>query len=435
MTKMKKDRKILDVVTIGFALFSMFFGAGNVIFPPYLGLQSGRQWLGGFFAYYFADVLLALLALFALLREGSAERVMDRIGKKAAVFLMTVIILCIGPMLAIPRTAATTYEMGISPLLPGMSSVLFSVLFFAIILALSIRESAVIDLIGKVLTPALLLGLAALIVVGIVRPLGSISGTVLVDSVVVTGVQAGYQTMDVLAALVFGAVLIKSAADKGYESQGGKMKVLAGAAGLAGALLLLVYLGLSYLGATVSGIYTAEISRADLVIAIVQSLLGKPGLVIFALVVALACVTTAVALVSSAADHFSTICRDKVSYKAFVVIICVFSAVVSNLGLDTIVSIAAPILNVVYPPVLVLVIVSLAAPHMPNSICICAIGGALVTSVLTTLDSYGLSMPWLRYLPLSSVDMGWVLPAALCGFAGFIYRLPWLERSEEAEEE
>ena len=117
-----------------------------------------------------------------------------------------------------------------------MSSVLFSVLFFAIILALSIRESAVIDLIGKVLTPALLLGLAALIVVGIVRPLGSISGTVLVDSVVVTGVQAGYQTMDVLAALVFGAVLIKSAADKGYESQGGQMKVLAGAAGLSGAL-------------------------------------------------------------------------------------------------------------------------------------------------------------------------------------------------------
>ena len=151
--------------------------------------------------------------------------------------------------------------------------------------------------------------------------------------------------------------------------------------------------------------------------------------------VALACVTTAVALVSSAADHFSTICRDKVSYTAFVVIICVFSAVVSNLGLDTIVSIAAPILNVVNPPVLVLVIVSLSAPHMPNSICICAIGGALVTSVLTTLDSYGLSMPWLRYLPLSSVDMGWVLPAALCGFAGFIYRLPWLERSEESEEE
>lgn len=431
MQKMKKDRKILDVVTIGFALFSMFFGAGNVIFPPYLGLQSGHQWLGGFLAYYFSDVLLALLALFALLREGSAQRVMDRIGKKAAVFLMTVIILCIGPMLAIPRTAATTYEMGIAPLLSGLSPVLFSVLFFALILALSIRESAVIDLLGKFLTPALLLGLAVLIVVGIIRPLGEISPATLVDSVMVTGVQAGYQTMDVLAALVFGAVLIKSAADKGYENPGGKMKVLAGASGLAGALLLLVYLGLSYLGATVSRIYSVSISRAELVIAIVQSLLGKPGLIIFALVVALACVTTAVALVSSAADHFSSVCGGKVSYKVFVVIICVFSAVVSNLGLDTIVSIAAPILNVVYPPVLVLVIVSLAAPHMPNAICICAIAGALVTSILTTLDAGGLSMPWLRFLPLSSVDMGWVLPAVLCGFGGFIYRLPWLERSEE----
>ena len=428
---MKKDRKILDVVTIGFALFSMFFGAGNVIFPPYLGLQSGHQWLGGFLAYYFSDVLLALLALFALLREGSAQRVMDRIGKKAAVFLMTVIILCIGPMLASPRTAATTYEMGIAPLLSGLSPVLFSVLFFALILALSIRESAVIDLIGKFLTPALLLGLAVLIVVGIIRHLGEISPATFVNSVVVTGVQAGYQTMDVLAALVFGAVLIKSAADKGYENPGGKMKVLAGAAGLAGTLLLLVYLGLSYLGATVSRIYSVSISRAELVIAIVQSLLGKPGLIIFALVVALACVTTAVALVSSAADHFSSVCGGKVSYKVFVVIICVFSAVVSNLGLDTIVSIAAPILNVVYPPVLVLVIVSLAAPHMPNAICICAIAGALVTSILTTLDAGGLSMPWLRFLPLSSVDMGWVLPAVLCGFGGFIYRLPWLERSEE----
>ena len=105
---MMKKIKIADIITIGFALFSMFFGAGNVVFPPFLGLQSGVKWAGGFAAYYFADVLLALLALFALLREGTAERVLDRIGKKAATFLLSVIILCIGPFLAIPRTAATT---------------------------------------------------------------------------------------------------------------------------------------------------------------------------------------------------------------------------------------------------------------------------------------------------------------------------------------
>ena len=429
---MKRKERLHDVLTIGFALFSMFFGAGNVIFPPYLGLQSGRQWLLGFLSYYFADVVLALLALFALLREGSAERVMDRVGKKAATLIMTVIILCIGPMLAIPRTAATTYEMAVVPLLPAIPSALFSVLFFALILALSLKESAVVDIIGNSLTPALLLGLAALIVVGIFRPLGGISRSTHVDSVIVNGIQAGYQTLDVLAALVFGAVLIRSASDKGYHDSRSRRHVLEGAAGVAGLLLLLVYVGLAYLGATVSTIHPPSIGRAELVIAIVQSLLGRTGLVIFAIVVALACITTALALVSAAADHFARVAK-KVSYQAFVVIICLFSALVANLGLDTIISIAAPILNVVYPPVLVLVLVSLIAPHMTNAICICAVLGALVTSVLCTLDSMGLSMPWLQRLPLADVDMAWILPAVLCGFAGFLYRLPWLEKSEEDE--
>ena len=428
---MKKNHSIMDVVTIGFALFSMFFGAGNVIFPPYLGLQSGRQWFAGFSAYYIADVALALLALFALLREGNSHRVMERLGKKAAMFLLTVIILCIGPMLAIPRTAATTYEMGIAQLIPGLSPIVFSALFFALILALSIRESAVIDIIGRFLTPALLLGLAVLIVIGIVHPLGEINETVQVDNIVVNGIQAGYQTMDVLAALVFGAVLIKSAADKGYEEKKSRMNVLVKSALLAGILLLLVYLGLAYLGATVSKLYPVDISRAELVILIVQSLLGKPGLIIFALVVALACVTTAVALVSSAANHFADLCNGKVSYQIFVIIICVFSAVVSNLGLDTIVSIAAPILGIVYPPVLVLVIVSLVAPKMTNSICIAAVIGATITSILSTLNGFGLSMPWLQYLPLSNVDMAWVLPAAIFGVAAFLYRLPWQEKTED----
>ena len=234
-----------------------------------------------------------------------------------------------------------------------------------------------------------------------------------------------------LAALVFGAVLIKSAADKGYEKQGERMNVLVRSALLAGILLLLVYLGLAYLGATVSKLYPVEISRADLVIAIVQSLLGKPGMIIFALVVALACVTTAVALVSSAANHFAGLCRGKVSYAAFVVIVCVFSAVVSNLGLDTIVSVAAPILGIVYPPVLVLVIVSLVAPRMTNSVCIWAVVGALITSVLQTIAGFGVNLPLLDRLPLSSVDMGWVLPALLFGVGAWLYRIPWQEKHEE----
>ena len=433
---MKQSKALfINILTIGFALFSMFFGAGNVIFPPYLGLQCGRLWFGGFTAYYIADVLLAVFALFALLQAGSPERLMARIGKKASIVLMTVIILCIGPLLAIPRTAATTYELGIAELLPSLSPVLFSLLFFALILALSIRESSVIDIIGKFLTPALLLGLAVLIIIGIVHPIGHISDAVQVESVLETGIQAGYQTLDVLAALVFGAVLVKSATSKGYHEEKARLKVLIGASVVAGLLLLVVYLGLSFLGASASEIYPPDISRASLVISIVQHLLGKTGLIIFTIVVALACVTTAVGLVSSAADHFATITNRKASYRLCVIVICVFSAIVSNLGLDTIISVAAPILGLVYPPVLVLVAVSLLLPHVSNSICISAVLGALVMSILSTADSLGLSMPWLHQMPLANVDLAWILPSVLCGVAAFLYRLPWLERAEEDSEQ
>ena len=171
----KKSNSLRDMIVVGFALFSMFFGAGNVVFPPYLGMEAGPQWLAGFSAYFIADIGLALLGMFALLRVGSSEAVISRVGKVPAELLMCAIILCIGPMVAIPRTSATTFEMAISPNLSGVSPVLFSVLFFALILVLCIKESAVVDIVGKILTPLLLLGLFAIIIKGIITPVGEIS--------------------------------------------------------------------------------------------------------------------------------------------------------------------------------------------------------------------------------------------------------------------
>lgn len=147
--KETKNRAARDIIVVGFALFSMFFGAGNVIFPPYLGMESGPQWLAGFSAYFIADIGLALAAMFALLRVGSSEAVLQRVGRVPSEVLMCAIILCVGPMVAIPRTSASTFEMAIAPNLPGVSAVVFSVLFFALILALCIRESAVVDIVGQ----------------------------------------------------------------------------------------------------------------------------------------------------------------------------------------------------------------------------------------------------------------------------------------------
>ena len=421
MDKSGKKKFGADSIVVGFALFSMFFGAGNVIFPPYLGFGAGTQWVNGFLFYFIADIGLALFALFTLLKVGGSENITGRIGSVASNILMSAIILCIGPMVAIPRTAATTFEMSVAPLISGVSPVVFSVAFFIVVLLLSIRQSAVIDVVGKVLTPALLIGLLVLIIKGIISPLGSIVNPHVDSSfVIVNGIKSGYQTMDVLAALAFGIIILKSAQEKGYSDGRESSKMIRTAAVIAGALLLIVYFGLTYLGATSASLFSLDISRAELVIGIVERLLGKVGLVIFAVVVALACMTTAVALVSSAASFFEKLTKGRLSYAALVIIICVFSAVISNLGLDRIVAVASPILDIVYPPTLVLIALSWFGDRLSRGVYRWAVIGALIASVLSTLSLYGVSVPIVNTLPLASLGLGWIVPAAGFGIVAYV---------------
>ena len=421
MDKSGKKKFGADSIVVGFALFSMFFGAGNVIFPPYLGFGAGTQWVNGFLFYFIADIGLALFALFTLLKVGGSENITGRIGSVASNILMSAIILCIGPMVAIPRTAATTFEMSVAPLISGVSPVIFSVAFFIVVLLLSIRQSAVIDVVGKVLTPALLIGLLVLIIKGIISPLGSIVNPHVDSSfVIVNGIKSGYQTMDVLAALAFGIIILKSAQEKGYSDARESSKMIRAAAVIAGVLLLIVYFGLTYLGATSASLFSLGISRAELVIGIVQRLLGKVGLVIFAVVVALACMTTAVALVSSAASFFEKLTKGRLSYAVLVTVICVSSAVISNLGLDRIVAVASPILDIVYPPTLVLIALSWFGDRLSRGVYRWAVIGALIASVLSTLSLYGVSVPIVNTLPLASLGLGWIVPAAGFGIVAYV---------------
>ena len=421
MDKSGKKKFGADSIVVGFALFSMFFGAGNVIFPPYLGFGAGTQWVNGFLFYFIADIGLALFALFTLLKVGGSENITGRIGSVASNILMSAIILCIGPMVAIPRTAATTFEMSVAPLISGVSPVVFSAAFFIVVLLLSIRQSAVIDVVGKVLTPALLIGLLVLIIKGIISPLGSIVNPHVDSSfVIVNGIKSGYQTMDVLAALAFGIIILKSAQEKGYSDARESSKMIRAAAVIAGVLLLIVYFGLTYLGATSASLFSLGISRAELVIGIVERLLGKVGLVIFAVVVALACMTTAVALVSSAASFFEKLTKGRLSYRVLVTVICVSSAVISNLGLDRIVAVASPILDIVYPPTLVLIALSWFGDRLSRGVYCWAVVGALISSVLSTLSLYGVSVPIVNTLPLASLGLGWIVPAAGFGIVAYV---------------
>ena len=423
---------VRSTFVVGFALFAMFFGAGNVIFPPYLGLGCGSRWVQGFLCYFLADIGLALMALFAVVRCGSFESLVSPLGRISSAVLMTVIVICIGPMLAIPRTAASTFEMSVVPLMPGFSPVLFSVLFFALIAVLAAKESAVVDIVGKILTPLLLLGLLALIIRGISVPIGPVSHGSLVENVAVTGIEAGYQTMDVLGAVVFGIIVLQSVQDKGYTEKRQQRRIVAGAGLIAGIILFAVYLGLCYLGASASILFDTSVDRTHLVTTIVYLLLGKAGTIIFAIVVALACITTAVALVSSAAAYFEELSRGRLSYRWGVIIVCLFSAVVSTVGLNEIISIAAPILDVVYPPTLFLLALSFFNRHL-HRVWGYRLGalGAAVVSILNVAAKLGAPFAFLEKLPFYENGFCWLLPAILCALIGFL--IPQTAAGKEPE--
>ena len=240
------------------------------------------------------------------------------------------------------------------------------------------------------------------------------------SEVTVNGIKSGYQTMDVLAAMAFGIIILSSADEKGYTDSKSAAKMIGIAAALSGVLLMIVYFGLTYLGATASTEFPTDISRANLVIGIVELLLGKAGLIIFAIVVALACITTAVALVSSSASFFAKLADDKISYGVFVVVICVSSAIISNLGLDMIIAIATPVLDIVYPPMLVLILLSWFGDKLHKSVYVSSVAGSLIASVLATASLYGMSVPVVDSLPLASLGLGWLTPAALFGLVAYL---------------
>ena len=422
--------KFKDIVVIGFALFAMFFGAGNLIFPPFLGVISGTKWFVSFMAFLFADGGLALLGVIAATgTQGDMMAFFGRAGKKLGIVIASLTILCIGPFVAIPRTAATTYEIGIVPNFGhSLSPIVFAIIFFVIVLVLTIKPSKVVDIIGAFLTPVLLICLAVLIVKGIVSPLGAPLDRTLVDNVFISGINDGYQTLDGMAGAVFAGIVIASVKQKGYTEKKVLVKatILAGIVAVVG--LALVYGGLTYLGATVSPQYDNTVERTTLVISITQAILGGPGKVILGLVVGLACLTTAIGLTSACGNYFSDLTEGKLKYEGIVVVVCVFSAIISNFGVDKIIQIAAPLLYMMYPAVVTLILLGLIHTKIQNkNVYVLASWVALILGVAHELSTVPLFAKVgvlaslteaLNKLPGHSVGFYWIIPVLVAAIVG-----------------
>ena len=418
---MEKNGSIKDILTFGFALFAMFFGAGNLIFPPYLGIISGPQWMIGFAGFTFADAGLALLAVIAIaLCNGKIMSLFERIGKVPAILLSFADIMCVGPLLIIPRTGATTFEMGIQPLFgEGVPILLVVVIFFTLTYFLTVRPSKVIDIIGQVLTPFLIIALSVIIVKGIITPVGPINSAPMINQVFARGVADGYQTMDCFVSIAVGSVLILTLINKGYTDAKHQVSVLIKAGIVACVGLALIYGGLTYLGATVSTVYNQDVQAAKVIVNITKALLGNTGKTILAIAVSLACLTTSIGLTSATADYLSELSGRKVTYERVVLFVCLFSTAAATLGVSGLVKVASPILAIVYPPTIVLIVLAFFNDKIKNdNIYKVSVLFTVITSALTLLSASIPSLAPVNNLPLGFLGFNWVVPAIIGGVIG-----------------
>ncbi|WXR61313.1 branched-chain amino acid transport system II carrier protein [Peptostreptococcaceae bacterium AGR-M142] len=414
-------KKRNDFIVIGLALFAMFFGAGNLIFPPSIGIESGNAFIFSTIGFFITGIGIPLLGVLAISKSGGTVFTFaNKCGNIPGKIYGVIVVMAIGPLLAIPRTAATTYEMGIVPIFGNISPLLVSIIYFAITLAFVLKPSSLIDNIGKILTPVILLILAILIFKGIKTPIGDLKeGATMISFS--KGFFGGYQTMDALSAIVLGVIVINSVKDKGYTDEVVQRKMILKSSLIAASGLAVVYGGLLYLGATASNVYPADISKTKLVINIASAILGSSGKYLLGICVAFACLTTSIGLTATIGDYFHNLSNKKLKYEHVVIATAIFSTAMAVGGVEKIVLISVPLLNMIYPLSIVLIILNLFADKINGLLPYQgALIGAFIVSFNDCLNSAGLTIGFLNNIMsklfLAKQGFGWLLPAII----GFI---------------
>lgn len=424
---MNTRNKTKDIIVSAFALFAIFFGAGNLIFPPYLGNMAGDRWASAMFGFLSTDPILPILGVIATAFVGG--RAMD-LGKRVhptfAKIIAAICILLIGPILAVPRTAATTYEMAVLPYIgenmQSFARIATSLVFFAITYYFVLNEGKVIDIIGNFLTPGLLIILAAIIIKSAISPIGPIVTTPM-ETPFQSGFVEGYQTMDALGAALMSGIVLTSLIGKGYTDRKEQKRMLIWVGLIAGVLLAFVYGGLTFVGATTSS--TPADDRVILLLSSVHSLFGGVGGVALGIAVALACLTTAVGLVSTCGNFFHTATNDKISYKLVVTLAVVWSFFMSLLSVSGIINLAIPILLTVYPIVIVLILMTLFDKYIKHDIIytipvvVAGIAG-FIDAMNTTQGQLTGAYNFLKGLPLGHFGFVWLFPTLIAVIIGIL---------------
>ncbi len=426
--------KMSEKIVVGLMLFALFLGAGNIIFPPLLGQLSGEALIVSIIGFLITGVGLPLLAVIAIAKSGGdLQSIASRVHPLFGLIFTIVVYLVIGPLFAIPRTATVSYEIGVIPFLPESivserwPLLLFSLFFYIVTILFALNPTKLVDRIGKFLTPLLIAVIGLLAIKSMITPMGEIGEArdAYRNSPFFESFLQGYLTMDVLAALVFGIVVIQALKDKGIKDS----KVLVRATIFAGMIaaigLSLVYIVLSYIGATSINAIGIQENGGTILALTSYVLFGNLGKIILAMTITFACLTTSIGLVAAASQFFEKIIPGA-SYKLLVFIFSAFSAVFANVGLTQLINFSVPVLLAIYPLAIVLVLLSFLdhlfdrAPIVYGLALICT----SFISVFDGLKAASITFPTVErilvHLPLYSQGIGWLIPGVVGALIGFI---------------
>lgn len=433
---MKNNLTKEQFFSVAIMLFGLFFGAGNLIFPPLLGKQAGGATFQSLLAFGITAVVFPILGVVAVAKTKGLSNLASKVDKYFAIVFTTMIYMAIGPGLGIPRAGSLPFEMAVAPFLPenvslSLSRLVYTFVFFLVAYFVCLKPNKLVTRMGKFLTPALLVLITVMFVGVLFKNPNAVTSPVgdYATSSTVKGFLEGYNTMDTIAALNFGLVISLAVKSFKVEDEEKVIGYTVKVGLVAGSFLFVIYAMLAYIGMTTSGLTGDVKNGAEILTTVSQYVFGKFGIVLLASIFTLACLTTCIGLITSISKFFETMTKEKVSYHKWIVFWTFLSFLVANFGLNTILKVSVPVLVAIYPVSIVLILLGLTEKYFGYNKFTYRLVCYTVTfiSVVEALLSVKLNIPFVTELvsslPFFSLSLGWVLPMVLTWLVGMASKL------------
>ena len=440
---MKKSLTLKESIVVGSMLFGMFFGAGNLIFPVHMGQLAGTNFLPAAIGFIVTGVGLPLLgvACLGISKKESLFDLTSLVGDKYKYFFTMLLYLTIGPFFAIPRCATTSFSTGIVPLLNGGNEIIprliFTFIFFALALFFALKPNNILKYIGQFINPIFLVFLFALIIISFINPMLTTNNitpdTAYATTPFFTGFLEGYNTMDAIASLAFGITVITVIKDLGVKNET-DIALNTLKAGIVGcALMGIIYFLTTYMGTMSRGVFETSENGAIALSEISNYYFGHFGIYFLLIVVTLACFKTSIALIVSCSEMFHKMFPSFISERMWAIVFTVFSFIVSNFGLNAIITYAIPFLMFIYPLAISLILLALFGNFFNYDKRVFA--STTIFTFLVALLDFIVSFPKDSFipvsfieavgglrsmLPLADIGLAWVVPAIVGLIIGII---------------